>query len=75
MSLNTIHNQTIALAGIAQAVFLVQQIAKTGSTDQDAMEALGSLGYDTSTILHALKNLPKDLTSTEERVAAALRSL
>jgi len=49
---------------------------KTGGViDQDAIEALGSLGYDTSTILHTLKNLPKDLTSTEERVAAALRAL
>jgi len=34
----TITNQTIALAGLAQAVTLVQQIAKRGSADQEAME-------------------------------------
>ena len=43
--------------------------------DQDAVEALKSLGYDTGTVMQALKDLPKDLTTTEERVAAALRSL
>ena len=44
MSLNTTHNQTIALAGVAQAVYLVKQIAKTGAADQDAMEAsIGSI--------------------------------
>lgn len=35
----SIHNQTIALAGVAQAVYLVKQIAKTGTTDDEAMEA------------------------------------
>ncbi len=35
----SIRNQTIALAGVAQAVYLVKQIAKTGSTDDEAMEA------------------------------------
>lgn len=43
--------------------------------DRDAVAALSNLGYDTQTILRALKDLPKDLASTEERVAAALRSL
>jgi Holliday junction DNA helicase RuvA len=43
--------------------------------DQDALSALSTLGYDTSTILRVLKELPKDLVSTEERVAAALRLL
>lgn len=37
--LKTIHNQTIALAGIAQAVYLVRQIATQGSADTPAMEA------------------------------------
>lgn len=45
------------------------------ASDKDAVAALNALGYDSSTIMHALKNLPADLTSTEERVAAALRSL
>jgi high frequency lysogenization protein len=38
MSLNTITNQTIALAGIAQAAALVQQLATTGSADSSALE-------------------------------------
>jgi len=39
MQLNTITNQTIALAGIAQAAALVQQLATTGAADPTAMEA------------------------------------
>lgn len=44
MSLNTFTNQTIALAGIAQAAALVQKLATTGKADTEAMEAsIGSL--------------------------------
>ena len=39
MPLSTITNQTIALAGIAQAAALVQQLATTGSADSAALEA------------------------------------
>jgi high frequency lysogenization protein len=39
MQLNTITNQTIALAGIAQAAALVQQLATTGTAEAAAMEA------------------------------------
>jgi len=39
MQLNTITNQTIALAGIAQAAALVQQLATTGTADAAAIEA------------------------------------
>jgi high frequency lysogenization protein len=39
MQLNTITNQTIALAGIAQAASLVQQLATTGIAEPAAMEA------------------------------------
>ncbi len=39
MQLNTITNQTIALAGIAQAATLVQQLATTGTAEPMAMEA------------------------------------
>jgi len=39
MPLNTITNQTIALAGIAQAAALVQQLATDGSADSSALEA------------------------------------
>ncbi len=44
MSLNTLTNQTIALAGIAQSAALVQQLASSGRADAEAMEAsIGSL--------------------------------
>ena len=43
--------------------------------DDDAIAALGSLGYDRQTILAALEGLPPTLTKTEDRVAAALRAL
>lgn len=44
MELKTLSNQTIALAGIAQVAVLVQQLATTGSCDQEAMEAsIGSV--------------------------------
>ncbi|GAB4356929.1 MAG: high frequency lysogenization protein HflD [Methylohalobius crimeensis] len=36
--LRTTRNQAIALAGLAQAVHLVQQIAKRGQADREAME-------------------------------------
>lgn len=44
MELKTFTNQTIALAGIAQAAVLVQQLATTGTCDQEAMAAsIGSI--------------------------------
>lgn len=44
MQLKSIKNQTIALAGIAQAAMLVQQMATRGTADQAAMEAsIGSI--------------------------------
>jgi high frequency lysogenization protein len=44
MSLNTFTNQAIALAGIAQATALVEQLATTGSADSVAFKAsIGSL--------------------------------
>lgn len=39
MQLNTLTNQAIALAGIAQAAALVQQLATAGKADQASMEA------------------------------------
>ncbi|MDD2760453.1 MAG: high frequency lysogenization protein HflD [Methylomonas sp.] len=39
MSLISLSNQTIALAGIAQACSLVRQLATTGNADQEAMTA------------------------------------
>ncbi len=43
--------------------------------DKDAISTLSTLGYDSQTILRALKELPQDLETTEQRVEAALRSL
>jgi high frequency lysogenization protein len=44
MSFKTITYQTIALAGITQATYLVQKLATTGKADKEAMQAsLGSL--------------------------------
>lgn len=43
--------------------------------DQDTVAALSKLGFDTQDILRVLEALPADIASTEERVAAALRSL
>lgn len=42
--------------------------------DNDAISALQSLGYDQITIIETLRRLPGNLTTTEERVAAALKS-
>jgi Holliday junction DNA helicase RuvA len=46
-----------------------------GDIDRDTIAALRSLGYSTPMILDVLRRLPKDLTSTEQRVTAALRQL
>ena len=44
MELNTLTHQVIALAGIAQAAALVQQLATTGKADELALEtSLNSL--------------------------------
>ncbi len=43
--------------------------------DQDTVAALSQLGFASSDILRVLEALPDDLTTTEERVTAALRSL
>jgi len=53
MQLNTITNQTIALAGIAQAAALVQQLATTGTADPTAMEAsiASILKIDSDTVI------------------------
>jgi high frequency lysogenization protein len=59
MQLNTITNQAIALAGIAQAAALVQQIATTGTADNTAMEAsIGSLlKIDTDSVIDVYGSL------------------
>lgn len=53
MELKTLTNQTIALAGVAQAAALVQQLATRGTCDQDALNAsIGSvLKIDSGSVL------------------------
>lgn len=48
---------------------------KPAAFDHDAVAALTSLGYDHPSIVNALKNIPASVKRTEDRVAAALRSL
>ena len=74
MSLKSTTHQVIALAGIAQACSLVQQLATSGSADGNAMEAsIGSLlklDADSVTnvygglagVAHGLKQLDRQLT-------------
>lgn len=65
-----------SLAERKPAVFMTQGAAVSrGEFDQDAIAALTALGYDAQTAIQALKDLPKDVTTTEDRVTAALRSL
>lgn len=58
MELNTLTHQVIALAGIAQAAALVQQLATTGKADEQALETtLGSLlKTDSDTVLEIYGN-------------------
>jgi len=53
MELKTLTNQTIALAGVAQAAALVQQLATRGTCDQEALNAsIGSvLKIDSGSVL------------------------
>jgi high frequency lysogenization protein len=78
MELETITNQVIALAGIAQAAALVDQLATTGKVDEKALETtLGSLlktesdsvleiyGNDLMNLKLGLQHLEKQLTGYE----------
>lgn len=61
MSLNTLNNQTIALAGISQVCLLVKQLATTGSTDNDALETsiASILKIDSDSVLDIYGGLTK----------------
>lgn len=56
-------------------MFVVAGAPQLAPYDADAIAALVQLGYNRADILSALGQLPKDAASTEQRVAAALRSL
>ncbi len=65
-----------SLAERKPQIFMVKGVTSArGEFDQDAIAALTALGYDSATAIHALKDLPPTVKTTEERVAAALRSL
>lgn len=78
MELNTLTNQVIALAGIAQAAALVEQLATTGKADERALEitissllktesdsVLDVYGNDLANLALGLKNLDAQLTGYE----------
>lgn len=74
MHLNTLSNQTIALAGIAQAVALVEQLAVTGKADQGALRAsIGSLlKIDADSVYDVFGGLPGvmlGLTQLQEQLS------
>jgi high frequency lysogenization protein len=59
MQLNSITNQTIALAGVAQAAALVQQLATTGNADTSGLEtSIGSvLKIDSDSVIDVYGSL------------------
>jgi len=73
--LKTLSNQTIALAGLSQAVKLVHDIAKTGSSDPYDLETcLGSLlkinADSVADVYGGLKNLKTGLALLEQQLGA-----
>jgi Holliday junction resolvasome RuvABC DNA-binding subunit len=57
---------------------ILRSSAEAGSSlaiDADALEALRSLGYDERTVLACLRDVPKDVKTTEGRVKHVLQSL
>lgn len=64
-----------SLAEKSPHIFGSETVAASSGIDQDAVDALRNLGYDSATILQTLATLPDTLSTTEERVTEALRSL
>lgn len=69
LELKSLHEKNLNIFGATQGGTV------RADFDHDAVAALANLGYDTSSIMKVLKEMPKNLQTTEERVAAALRSL
>ncbi len=68
----------VDLAALAQRhpeAFFSEDTVMGARYDRDTVAALTQLGFATQDILRVLESLPNDLTTTEERIAAALRSL
>jgi high frequency lysogenization protein len=75
MQLQTLTNQTIALAGIIQAAALVQQLATTGKADTVALETSISsiLKIDSASVLDiysGLDNLKLGLNQLDEQITS-----
>jgi len=78
MQLNTITNQTIALAGVAQAAALVQQLATAGTADPIAIEAsIGSvLKIDSDSVIDiygSLDGIKLGLKQLNEQMAGSYK--
>jgi len=58
-----------------EAAGAVDEQKLSASFDRDAIAALVSLGFDERSAMKVLKGVPSSLSRTEDRVAAALRSL
>lgn len=75
MSLNSITNQTIALAAIAQACLLVQKLATTGKADNTAIETCinSLLKIDSDGVIDIygeLENLKPGLQQLEKQISS-----
>ena len=64
-----------SLAERAPSILLGGEQITGARYDPDAIAALTQLGFAPQDIMHSLETLPKELATTEERVAAALRTL
>lgn len=74
MAIKTFSNQTIALAGIAQATYLVKEIATTGSSDQQAMKtSINSIlkvdSENVADVYGGLEGIKIGLTQLHEQLA------
>ncbi len=74
-SLNTLTNQTLALAGISQVCILVQQIATTGQADNQAVETCinSILKIDSDSVIDIygnLNNLKPGLIQLEKQITS-----
>jgi len=54
---------------------LTESEKETASMDSEAIEALAALGYSISEAREALKSVPANIESVEEKIKAALKSL
>src|SRR5690606_31710830 len=66
--IRTLRNQVIALAGLSQAVYLVQHIAKSGTADREDMEAsIGSvLRIDSDEVVDIYGGLHRVMTGLRQ---------